>query len=105
MNPRHFVSRLKKLFGFEERLAKRADLRKRIRPAVETMEDRITPTVHTVNGAGGADFLTIQAAINDPGTVNGDTIQVAVGTYAENVVVNKQLTLLGAKSGVDARGR
>ena len=35
----------------------------------------------------------------------GDTIYVDVGGYAENVVVTKQFVFLGAKTGVDARGR
>ena len=32
-----------------------------------------------------ADFGTIQAAISDPGTIAGDEIVVAVGTYNENI--------------------
>jgi len=47
-------------------------------------------------GATGADFTTIQAAIN-AATVD-DTISVAAGTYTENVNVNKSVTLAGASS-------
>ena len=35
-----------------------------------------------------ADFSTIQAAIDDAGTVNGDVIIVAPGTYTENINFN-----------------
>jgi parallel beta-helix repeat protein len=42
-----------------------------------------------------ADFTSIQAAINDASVVNGDTIEVYVGTYAENVQVTKQLNITG----------
>ena len=46
-------------------------------------------------------FCTIQSAINDPATLNGHTLQVAAGTYKENVVVNKSLTILGPNATVD----
>jgi hypothetical protein len=53
----------------------------------------------------GADYSSIQAAISAPTTLPGDTIQVCRGTYGENVILFKRLTLLGAQAGVDARGR
>ncbi|MDZ4793754.1 MAG: T9SS type A sorting domain-containing protein [Bacteroidota bacterium] len=40
-------------------------------------------------------FCSIQSAINATNTLNGHTITVGAGTYAENVVVNKSLTILG----------
>lgn len=47
-------------------------------------------------------YGTIQSAVNDPGC---STINVAAGTYAENVSIPRSLTLNGARAGVDARGR
>jgi len=47
----------------------------------------------TVNASGGADYTGIQEAIDNATT--GDTIEVYSGTYFENVIINKQLTLLG----------
>ncbi|MEZ4648083.1 MAG: hypothetical protein R3E97_04710 [Candidatus Eisenbacteria bacterium] len=46
----------------------------------------------TVNGAGGADHTTIQAAVTAANP--GDTIEVAPGTYGENVNINKNLDLV-----------
>ena len=42
------------------------------------------------------DYPTIQAAINAAGA--GDTIHVSPGTYHENVIVNKTVTIIGASS-------
>ena len=50
--------------------------------------------------AGAVAYTTINAAI--AAATAGDTIEVCPGTYAENVVINKSLTLLGAKAGVPA---
>ncbi len=43
----------------------------------------------------GESFCTIQAAINAPNTINGHTIQISSGTYNEQVLVNKSVTLVG----------
>ncbi|UCE39280.1 MAG: right-handed parallel beta-helix repeat-containing protein [Thermoplasmata archaeon] len=40
-------------------------------------------------------FLSIQEAIDDPDTLDGHTIWVAIGRYYENVIVNKTLNLVG----------
>ena len=55
-----------------------------------------------VNPGGTAGcYTTIQAAIE--AAASGDTITVAVGTYAENVIVNKSVNLRGAQAGIDPR--
>ncbi len=43
----------------------------------------------------GETFCTIQAAINDADTVDGHTIDISAGTFAEAVAVNKEVTLIG----------
>jgi len=54
---------------------------------------KAVPTTWTVDDDGPADFSSIQEAIN---TARGwDTIFVHSGTYYENVVVNKTVSLIG----------
>src|ERR1043166_8827956 len=48
------------------------------------------------------DYLTIQAAVNDPGC---STIVVAPGAYAENVSIPRTLTLNGAQAANPVAGR
>ncbi len=50
----------------------------------------------TVNASGGAMYTRIQDAVN--AASDGDTIMVAAGTYNENVVVNKSVSLIGARN-------
>ena len=46
-----------------------------------------------VNDRTGLTYSTIQEAIDDVNTINGDTIIVNAGNYIENVIVNKNLLL------------
>lgn len=53
--------------------------------------------VITVNASGGADYTSIQDAINNASA--GDTILVNSGTYEEHININKQLILRGIDNG------
>ena len=46
-------------------------------------------------------FTTIQAAIDDPDTWDGDELLVSPGNYIENIVIDKSLTLTGPKAGIN----
>jgi parallel beta-helix repeat protein len=46
-----------------------------------------------VDDDGGRDYATIQSAINN--AVIGDILYVHAGTYNENIVVNKAITIIG----------
>jgi len=50
-------------------------------------------------GTKAAPFATINYAISK--AQNGDTIYVDAGTYSEDIIVNKSVTILGAKNGMN----
>ncbi|MCO6464232.1 MAG: HYR domain-containing protein [Saprospiraceae bacterium] len=54
------------------------------------------------NARTGINYCTIQSAIDDAQTLDGDTLNVGPGTYVENVIVNKELTILGPNASIDA---
>jgi parallel beta-helix repeat protein len=53
------------------------------------------PVTWTVNWQGGANFTTIQDAMNSPLVEYGDIVLVEPGVYTENVYMTKGLTLMG----------
>lgn len=56
------------------------------------------------NTTSGKSFCTIQAAINDAATTNGDIIVVGAGTYAEDIIVSKSLDIRGPNYNVSPNG-
>jgi parallel beta-helix repeat protein len=52
------------------------------------------PGIYTVRKDGTGDFDSIQQAINN--ATEGDTIVVYNGTYFENIIINKSLSIMGA---------
>ena len=53
------------------------------------------------NTDSGEWFLTIQEAIDDDATLNGHVINVSEGTYTENVVIDKNITLQSSGATAD----
>jgi len=51
------------------------------------------PTTIYVDDSGGADYTTIGEALTNAN--NGDTVYVYSGTYNENILINKTITLTG----------
>jgi len=56
---------------------------------------------NTNTGSLKASYASIQAAIDAGATLNGDTLVLKATTFAENVNVTKNLTIVGANHGVD----
>ena len=66
-------------------------------PGTITPSDTVSTKVdfdRAFNPRTGETFQTIQEAINDPDTINGDIILLTPGIYLENVLLNKKLTLM-----------
>jgi len=47
----------------------------------------------------GETFASIQAALDDPGTTDGHAIELADGTFSEQVVIDRNITLIGSGEG------
>lgn len=58
--------------------------------------------VHNVTQS--TNFTTIQAAIDDTNTQNGDVITVDAGTYVEDIIVSKNLDIRGPNYNVSPNG-
>ena len=56
------------------------------------------PLGNVHNITQGTNFCSIQAAINDAATVNGDIITIDPGTYNEQVLIHKSVTLKNSGS-------
>ncbi len=67
--------------------------------ALDSIETLVFDDGDVLVVGGGSKYVTIQSAI-DAATA-GDTVLVLAGSYNEVVAVNKQLTILGNKAGVD----
>jgi hypothetical protein len=56
---------------------------------MERLEDRLVPAIVVTRLSDNATFTSIQAAINDAGTVAGTTLRASAGTDSEQVTINK----------------
>lgn len=62
-------------------------------PRLEAAAPATLRAACTVNAAGGADYTSIQAAVDD---ATCDTITIAAGSYEESLVISRDVTLVGA---------
>ena len=76
--------------------AENASISEDVPEPVEAAVGEAFPATHSVC-LNGCAFTTIQAAIE--AAVDGDTVEVGSGTYSENVVVDKRITLRGVDTG------
>ncbi|MDZ4657266.1 MAG: right-handed parallel beta-helix repeat-containing protein [Bythopirellula sp.] len=88
-------------FAIENRLRHEVDAGNAAAGLIRVVNNTLYVT--TPGAEVGISDETIQGAID--AAMAGDTIHVQAGTFNEYVVVDKQLTLLGAQAGTDARGR
>ena len=97
----NWLSSIKNFFFGSRRNAKVRASRKvahknNARLTLEGLEDRVTPATLLVGS--GDPYTTIGAAVG--AATSGDTIQIAAGTYTEQIsIVGKNLTLTGAGQG------
>ncbi|MEE9506560.1 MAG: hypothetical protein V3V98_05375, partial [Thermoplasmata archaeon] len=61
--------------------------------ALTTLPGSVNASTLYVGGVGPGNYTTIQGAIDNADI--GDTVYVFGGTYYENVVINKTLSLVG----------
>ncbi len=71
----------------------------RLVTGASAIADVIPLTRVTNTDLGGTKFCTIQQGIDFVATADGHTLDAEAGTYPENVVVNKSLTIAGPNAG------
>ena len=57
-----------------------------------------------VNTNTGKSYCSIQTAIDDPLTLNGQILQVSAGTFTEDVNITKAISLRGSNYGISCNG-
>ncbi|HMS65880.1 MAG TPA: hypothetical protein PKD83_11585, partial [Ignavibacteria bacterium] len=73
--------------------------KRRLQNNIPVQRSALPPETDAITRNVPADFATIQAAIN--ASNNGDIIQIAAGTYREDITLNKYLIIRGANYGIN----